>query len=113
MLEELRLEHTEHIVAVFNLARELEQLLAEVAERQILRWHERRRSAAEAGCFREADVAHAGERGDALAKRVEPGELRLHLAQLDRHRIQILLHECAAVLGFGLLRRGHQAMQRG
>jgi hypothetical protein len=42
--------------------------------------------------------------GQALAERVHARELGLHLAQLHRHRIQVLLQEHALALGLGFLR---------
>jgi len=101
----------QHVIAVFELPRELEQLLAEIAEREVLRRHQRRRGAAEARCLHQADVADTGERRKALAKRIQARKLRLHLAQLYRHGVQVLLHESAAALGLGFLRGEHQAVQ--
>ena len=112
LLEELRFQHAQHVVLVFQLTRELDQAGAEVTERQVLRRQLRRRGAAEAGCLADAQIARAGERREPVAERVEARELRLHVAELGRHRIEVLLHEGAATFGFGFVRGEHQALQR-
>ena len=53
----------------------------------------------------------AGQRRQALAQRIHARELRLHLAELDRHRVQVLLQEHALALGFGLLGGGDELLQ--
>ena len=78
-----------------------------------MRRHLRRRGAAETGCLGDAQLAYAGERGEPLAERVEPRQLRLHLTELGGHRVEVLLHEGAAALGFAFLGCEHQPLQRG
>src|SRR5688572_11834956 len=113
LLEELRFEHAEHVIAALDLAREHQQLLAELAERQVLRRQHGRRGAAQAGRLGAAELlrANAGERRQALAEGVHAREVGLHLAQLHRHRIQVLLQEHALALGFGFLGGGNQLLQ--
>ena len=91
-------------VRVSTLAREHRELVAELGEREVLRRHQGRGRAAQARRFGKAEFLRpeAGERRQALAQRVQARELRLHLAQLDRHRVEVLLHEGAVALGFGL-----------
>ena len=95
------------------MVRQRSELVAELGEREVLRRHEGRRRAAQAGGLGEAELlrANAGERGEPLAERIQARELRLHLAELHRHGVQVLLHEGAATLGFGFLRRQHELLQ--
>ena len=115
LLEQLRLQHAEHVVAALDLAREHQQLLAELAERQVLRRQQRRRAAAQTRRLGGAEFLRldAGEGRQALAERVHAGEVRLHLAQLHRHRIQVLLEEHALTLGLRLLRGGDSRCSAG
>ncbi len=112
LLEELRLQHAEHVVAVLDLARQQRELLAEVRDGEVLRRHQRRRGAAEPGGLGEAEILDAGKRGKALAQGVETRQLRLHLAELHRHRVEVLLHEGARAFGFRLLRGKDESLQR-
>jgi hypothetical protein len=81
-------------------------------DREVLRRHHGRRRAAEARRRGEAEFTDTGAGREPVAQGIEARQLRLHLAELDGHGIEVLLDEGATAVGFGLLRREHQALQR-
>ena len=113
-VEQLRFEHAVEVGAGLGVAGEEVELAAEVAEREIVHRHRNERRAAAPGNLAEPEVARpdAGDGREALAERVEAHQLRLHLAELDRHRVQVLPQEVLRALRLRLLGGQHQRLQQ-
>ena len=100
LLEHLGLKHAQQVGAVFHLPGKRRQLLVEFLHRQVLPGEGAGLGAPEPGRLVHPEFLRLdpGDRRQPFPEGIQPGELRLHFSELDRHCVQVLLDEHAGLL---------------
>ena len=113
-VEQLVFEDTHVVVTVFHMLGKRVELPGEIVHGQVLHRDGGGQRAAATRGLAHAELLRfdARERRQALAQRIQAHQLRLHLAQPDRHRVQILAHEVLGIPGLLFLRRQQQRLHQ-